>query len=133
MARQYMIESAWMHQLERSHRGGRDEAVEHDRNAMMARGQCCTKNGRKLAPAQRGSSQQGIAQESCVPGKRLVDHRSLAPEPVVVDPGAAADPRLAAAAEQSSGQSRRCRGIADAHLTHADEIRLGCDSIVAGS
>ena len=42
--------------------------------------------------------------------------------PVIVEPGAAPGPALAAAAEERRGQRRRRRGVADSHFAEADEV-----------
>ena len=63
---------------------------------------------------------------------RPVDHGALARQAVFIDAGAAAGPTRAAAAEQSRGDGRRRRGVADAHFAEANQIAVRRHCVVAG-
>src|SRR5919201_135746 len=109
-----------------------DEAVEQYRDAGVARCKSSSENGGKLAPAERGCARQRIVEQRRMAGEARVDRGLLSRQALIVDTGAATRPARAAAAEQRRRDGRRSRGIADPHLTEADEVRAGRDGVVAG-
>ena len=132
MAGERMAERIGMQPRERRHRGGRDEAVEQDRDAAPPRRQRRAQDGGELAAAQRRRDPQRIVEHRGVARERAVDHGLLAGEAGLVDAGAAAGPARAAAAEQRRRDRRRRGGVADAHLAETDEVGLRRDRVVAG-
>ncbi len=67
-----------------------------------------------------------------MPLKPSVDRYLLALQPVLVDARAATGEARSSPAEQSGGDRRSRRGVADAHLAEHDEVGIGRERIVTG-
>src|SRR3990170_1968399 len=100
MARQSMVERTGAKLVQGRHGGGAHEAVEQHGNAPMPRRERGTENGGKLAPAQRGSDAQRIAEDRPMTGERRIDRLLLALEALIVEAGAVTGKARAATAEQ---------------------------------
>ena len=105
MAGERMSQSVGAKLVERRHSGGRDKAVEQDRNVLPPRRKRRAENGGKLAAAKRCGDAQRIVQDRGVTGERAIDHGALSLQAIMVNAGAAAGPARAAAAEQSAAAS----------------------------
>ena len=125
MRRQGMVEAVGSHPGQYGDRRGRDEAIEHHRDAAPARRQRGAQNGGEFAPAQRSRAAQGIAEQRAVAREPGVDGGALACQPVIVHPGAAPCPARPAATEQRRSERGRRRRIPDSHLAQTHEIGIG--------
>src|SRR6185312_12412181 len=117
-----MVEGARLEPRERRCRSRGDEAVEQNRDAVTASGERGAKDSGKLAAAEDHARCERVLVMGLVTSEACVDNFALSRQAGVVKSGAAPGPAFAAAAEQRSGESRGCGGVADAHLAEADEI-----------
>ena len=81
------------------HGSGANETVEQHRYMQMPRGERRTKNGGKLAPAQRSSDAQRIFEDLAMTGKRLINDLPLSLEAFIVEAGAVTGKARTATAE----------------------------------
>ena len=79
--------------------GGRDEPVDQRRYLRVSRGEARTEKCGELAPAERRSDAQRIAENCRMTGEGFVDHYLLAPPPLFVDASAMTGEAQPAAAE----------------------------------
>ena len=108
---------------QRQHRRGDDVAIEHHRDRTMAcrHGRRCDRDQFRAADLAQDLERVGDPGDS---SNRLLHGRPLAGQPLVVDTGAASDPRGGFAARQRGSDRRRRRGVADADLAEDQEVAI---------
>ena len=131
MAGEAVIEGGGVHGVEHGGGGRHHIAVEHDRHLLVACRDDGAGNGGDLPPAQTAQHFQRIGEMLPVKGDGIAHSGDLARQNFACGAGAGPDPFLRRAAIEAVADGGGDRGVADAHLAEAQEVRAAGDGFHA--